>query len=104
VRIALDPEEVKAHPLRVGLSMQATVDISSTEGAALADGRTPSTAYTTTALDHSGEEADKLVAATIAQNLGNASNQKGADAKTGSQRAPATALSAKPAPAQAGTL
>ncbi|HMO76460.1 MAG TPA: HlyD family efflux transporter periplasmic adaptor subunit [Sphingopyxis sp.] len=26
VRIALDPEELKAHPLRVGLSMEATID------------------------------------------------------------------------------
>ncbi|HZG31798.1 MAG TPA: HlyD family efflux transporter periplasmic adaptor subunit, partial [Sphingopyxis sp.] len=26
VRIALDPQELKAHPLRVGLSMEATID------------------------------------------------------------------------------
>jgi len=26
VRIALDPKELKAHPLRVGLSMEATID------------------------------------------------------------------------------
>jgi membrane fusion protein (multidrug efflux system) len=26
VRIALDPRDVKAHPLRVGLSMEATID------------------------------------------------------------------------------
>jgi membrane fusion protein (multidrug efflux system) len=28
VRIALDPKELAAHPLRVGLSMDATVDVS----------------------------------------------------------------------------
>ena len=28
VRIALDPKELKAHPLRVGLSMEATIDVS----------------------------------------------------------------------------
>jgi membrane fusion protein (multidrug efflux system) len=28
VRIALNPEDLKAHPLRVGLSMQATIDVS----------------------------------------------------------------------------
>ncbi|MXO66089.1 HlyD family efflux transporter periplasmic adaptor subunit [Altericroceibacterium endophyticum] len=28
VRVALDPKELKAHPLRVGLSMEATVDVS----------------------------------------------------------------------------
>jgi len=28
VRIALDPAELKEHPLRVGLSMKATIDVS----------------------------------------------------------------------------
>jgi membrane fusion protein (multidrug efflux system) len=28
VRIALDPKELAAHPLRVGLSMEATIDVS----------------------------------------------------------------------------
>ena len=28
VRIALDPRELQAHPLRVGMSMNATIDIS----------------------------------------------------------------------------
>jgi membrane fusion protein, multidrug efflux system len=28
VRVALDPKELKAHPLRVGLSMKARIDIS----------------------------------------------------------------------------
>ena len=27
VRIALDPKELRAHPLRVGLSMKATIDV-----------------------------------------------------------------------------
>ncbi len=34
VRIALDPTEVKAHPLRVGLSMQVSVDVAEAKGAA----------------------------------------------------------------------
>jgi membrane fusion protein (multidrug efflux system) len=29
VRIALDPQELQAHPLRVGLSMDADIDVSS---------------------------------------------------------------------------
>jgi membrane fusion protein (multidrug efflux system) len=37
VRITLDPKELAAHPLRVGLSMEATVDISRTDGRMLAD-------------------------------------------------------------------
>jgi membrane fusion protein (multidrug efflux system) len=28
VRVALDPKELAAHPLRVGLSMEATIDVS----------------------------------------------------------------------------
>ncbi len=37
VRIALDPEEIKAHPLRVGLSMEATVDTQAQDGQRLSD-------------------------------------------------------------------
>lgn len=36
VRIALDPEQLKAHPLRVGLSMTVTVDVRDTSGALIA--------------------------------------------------------------------
>ena len=36
VRIELDPQELKAHPLRVGLSMTATVDLHDTSGALIA--------------------------------------------------------------------
>jgi membrane fusion protein (multidrug efflux system) len=34
VRIALDPEELKKHPLRVGLSMKATIDTTAAPKAA----------------------------------------------------------------------
>jgi len=33
VRVALDPAELRAHPLRVGLSMEATIDVSGAAGA-----------------------------------------------------------------------
>ena len=36
VRIALDPQELKAHPLRVGLSTTVTVDVRNTSGALIA--------------------------------------------------------------------
>jgi membrane fusion protein (multidrug efflux system) len=36
VRIALDPDQLKAHPLRVGLSMTVTVDVRDTSGALIA--------------------------------------------------------------------
>jgi len=35
VRIALDPKELEAHPLRIGLSVEASVDISDTSGSAI---------------------------------------------------------------------
>jgi len=36
VRIALEPQQLKAHPLRVGLSMTVTVDVHDTSGALIA--------------------------------------------------------------------
>lgn len=40
VRIALDPEQLAQHPLRVGLSMEAIVDVSNSSGVPLAAGAT----------------------------------------------------------------
>jgi membrane fusion protein (multidrug efflux system) len=37
VRVALDPSQLAAHPLRVGLSMEAIVDVSRQDGKTLAD-------------------------------------------------------------------
>jgi membrane fusion protein (multidrug efflux system) len=37
VRVALDPAQLAQHPLRVGLSMEATVDVSKQDGKMLAD-------------------------------------------------------------------
>ncbi|CAK9884045.1 MAG: Multidrug export protein EmrA [Candidatus Erwinia impunctatus] len=50
VRITLDPQEVSAHPLRIGLSMQVSVDTKNTEGAALATQVRQSPAYQSDAL------------------------------------------------------
>jgi membrane fusion protein (multidrug efflux system) len=36
VRVALDPEELRAHPLRIGLSVTSTVDIRDTSGSLVA--------------------------------------------------------------------
>jgi membrane fusion protein (multidrug efflux system) len=69
VRIGLDPKELSAHPLRVGLSMEVAVDVADTSGASLADAPRGSAAYTTNAFKHDAEEADALVKKTIAENL-----------------------------------
>jgi membrane fusion protein (multidrug efflux system) len=70
VRIALDRAELAAHPLRVGLSMQAEVDVTDTSGATLAAAQRTNPPYTTTAFRHDAEEADALVQKTIAANRG----------------------------------
>ncbi len=72
VRIAIAPEELAAHPLRVGLSMEASVDVADTSGKSLATTSHDNTTYATEAFDHSTQEADALVRETIAANLGKA--------------------------------
>jgi len=70
VRIALDEKQLAQHPLRVGLSMAAEVDVADTSGKALMDSPKPLTLATRqTAAD---EAADKDVRRVIAANLAKA--------------------------------
>ncbi len=72
VRIALDPQEVAAHPLRVGLSMHAEVDVSRQDGQRLEAPKGAGPAETASlAIDVAG--ADALVRRVIAAHLGAAS-------------------------------
>lgn len=80
VRIALDAKELAAHPLRVGLSMEATVDIADKSGKSLASASRPNTTYATQAFEQTSEDADALVRDTIAANLGRAPQMKPAPA------------------------
>ena len=70
VRVKLDPAEVAAHPLRVGLSMDAKVDISKTDGRMLADanGNTTGRDMQTSVFDQANADADALVQRIIATN------------------------------------
>ena len=70
VRIALDPEELSAHPLRVGLSMDVSIDVRDQSGKAQA--RTPRTEpLTSTAIfDAPLRAADERVAQIVAANMG----------------------------------
>jgi membrane fusion protein (multidrug efflux system) len=70
VRIALDKDEIKAHPLRIGLSMRARVDIADQSGSQLANLSHDSTAYTTRVFDRDTAAADELIAQIIADNAG----------------------------------
>jgi membrane fusion protein (multidrug efflux system) len=70
VRIALDPAELEAHPLRIGLSMQIKVDIANASGTSLTSNEPVRTlpAYKTTVFDNAGQEADALISRIIAEN------------------------------------
>ena len=70
VRIALDQKQLARHPLRVGLSMEAEVDVANVEGSALAAATRTAAPYTTAAFTHDAQEADALVRKTIVANLG----------------------------------
>ncbi|MEO6033174.1 MAG: EmrA/EmrK family multidrug efflux transporter periplasmic adaptor subunit, partial [Burkholderiaceae bacterium] len=70
VRIALDASQLVEHPLRVGLSMDARVDVKNTEGRMLADAARPATATQTRVFDQSRGAAEAEVRRIIAANVG----------------------------------
>jgi len=74
VRIALDPAELRAHPLRIGLSMDVTVDVSHTEGKTLADAVRREPVAQTAVFSRGEAEADEQVRRIVAANLGGAPN------------------------------
>jgi len=69
VRIALDPREIAAHPLQIGLSMKAEVDVKGGDnGTRLPAVASNQPTWTSTALETSEREADARVQAIIAAN------------------------------------
>lgn len=87
VRILLDPAELRAHPLQIGLSMQVDVETHTAAGSQLAaSGGTPyRTTYRTDVFQRYGDEADREITRIIAQN---SNGKSGADAaKQPAQRA-----------------
>ena len=82
VRVTLDPKEVAEHPLRVGLSMDAQVDVSDTSGKALADVPRASSTVVGEVADPSSSAADEQVRKIIAANLGRAVRSTSAKAQT----------------------
>jgi membrane fusion protein (multidrug efflux system) len=68
VRISLDPRELAAHPLRVGLSTRVTIDVAHKTGATL--GAAPP-ASATSALAQPIEQARAATEAIVARNLAN---------------------------------
>jgi membrane fusion protein (multidrug efflux system) len=70
VRIALDPAELRQHPLRIGLSVKTTVDTSVLTGPLVA-GSAPPAGGRQMSLD-GGPQVDARIRQIIAQNLGRA--------------------------------
>lgn len=70
VRIALDPKEIEANPLRVGLSMDAEVDVRNKDGKTLADAPRPAAQAEVHAYGVPGDAADQDVKRVIAANMG----------------------------------
>ena len=72
VRITLDAQQLAAHPLRVGLSMVAEVDVSQKDGKTLADAPRPSAQAEVHAYSVTSDAADQNVDRVIAANMGRA--------------------------------
>jgi membrane fusion protein, multidrug efflux system len=69
VRIALDPQQLVAHPLRIGLSTVATVDVHDASGAQLAQRPPQKPVLATQAFDIDRSEIRDRIAQIIAQNV-----------------------------------
>jgi len=68
VRIAIDPQQLEQHPLRIGLSMQVDVNIKDDTGGQL--GNAQNTVYQTNVFEKYGDDADAEIARIIAENAG----------------------------------
>lgn len=81
VRIALDPAQVSAHPLRVGLSMEATVDVTAQDGKALADAAQATSAVQTDVYELLDGQATAEIQRVISANMGSPAPKAAADGK-----------------------
>jgi len=70
VRMAIDPKDLAEHPLRVGLSMEVTVDTKDGSGKSLADVPRGAAAVTTAVFDAQQQGAEQRVKQIIAAHLG----------------------------------
>jgi len=96
VRIALDPREIAAHPLQIGLSMKAEVEVRGGDnGARLPEVAGNQAAWTTAAPGSSEHQADERVQAIIAANRsapGAAPTMRASSASSGEGQVPAGRL------------
>ena len=74
VRIALDDKELDAHPLRVGLSAEVTVDITNDKGPVLASTNNGQPVAQTDVYDQMASKADAEAEKIIQANLSQRAN------------------------------
>ncbi|MDM0107777.1 efflux RND transporter periplasmic adaptor subunit [Variovorax sp. J22R24] len=96
VRIALNPEQLKANPLRVGLSMDAEIDVSQKAGKMLADAPRDSALVQTQVYSKLDHGADAEVERIIAANLGREMTRKVPAATTPNHHGAPAASQAQP--------
>ncbi|HMA09243.1 MAG TPA: HlyD family secretion protein, partial [Ramlibacter sp.] len=82
VRVALDPRQVAASPLRVGLSMDAEVDVSKQDGKTLADAPRTTPFAETQVYSSLDKGAEAEVRRVIAANIGHGGPVGGVPAKS----------------------
>lgn len=68
VRVAIDPEQLRRNPLRIGLSMEATVDIHDRSGPVIATAPRTAAAYSTPVFDTDVRDADALITKIVRAN------------------------------------
>jgi membrane fusion protein, multidrug efflux system len=69
VRVCLNPQELKQHPLRIGLSMKATTDLRDQQGELVPSTTTGSPIYETQIYEVEEKGDEKLIKSIIDQNL-----------------------------------
>jgi membrane fusion protein (multidrug efflux system) len=89
VRVRLDAKELVDHPLRLGLSMEARVDVSKTDGRMLADAAAASQEVQTAVFEQDNREADTRVQQIIGQHGGGTARATAAVRKPAAPAAPA---------------
>ena len=78
VRITLDPKDLMAHPLRIGLSMEANVDITDQSGTQLSSKRQLEDGAETSVYSNFEAEADALISEILGQNTGDGGGDQAA--------------------------
>jgi membrane fusion protein, multidrug efflux system len=101
VRIALDPREVAAHPLQIGLTMKAEVNVRDESGVRLPQLASNNVAYSTDVFKSTDESADSRVREIIAANASEAATRPSVELRDGDHKLAVAKSNDRLAPAKA---